>query len=873
MTPMPMRCSISLIAPRGPFEMRRLSIVGLLLVWTACGVHENDFEADWPANLDRVWVGEDFWANRLQDWRISEGRLECLEGTDGLPLRTVHVLTRRIGVSRGKVQLRVRSGALGEGSFEPGSAFGFLIGVGRDVDYRSAALIQSAPGEGAGLFVGVRADGGLFLANVNRDLEPLRETSSEVDPRSEVSLDVVIEPDGYDYRLKIRAVDAAGRRGDLEIEGVPAELLEGGIALVSHQWRRWFDQIRFAGDKLVACSECAVGPILSTQYSLSRGLLKMTAQLMPVSEAEGTDAALQVRRNGSWETVATADVVVPGWTATFRLAEWDSGRDASYRVVFPASASEMRTAGSYWDGTIRRDPVDQPVVSVAGFTGNHNVGHGFGNAGFDYTSRIWFPHGDIVRAVNRQGVDLLFFSGDQVYEGGSPTGADRRTIQSATLDYLYKWYLWCWAFRDLTRDIPAITIPDDHDVFQGNLWGAGGRYAEVDHNGGYVMPAEWVQMVERTQTSHLPDPVDPEPVDQGIGVYFTALTWGRIGIAVIEDRKFKSGCADVRPGYAGRPDHVTEWPYDPGALDPPGLSLLGDRQERFLSEWVADWSGQDMKLAVSQSAFAGLATHHGARLERIYADLDSNGWPRSGRRRALEILRKGFVFHLGGDQHLSSLVHHGLDSFEDAGYSFVVPSIANFYPRAWHPETPGLDRARDAPPWLGRHMDGLGNRVTVHAVTNPTGATGISTEREPLELHDNMPGYGIVRFDKEARTITVENWPRYADPEDPAAGGQYEGWPMTIPLEANYGRKAFGYLPVVQSVGIENPVVQVLDSQGEPVYTLRIGGSTIRPWVFEPGFYAIRVGDPDRGGFVTRTGLRAGSGDTDTLRITLPPQP
>ena len=29
-----------------------------------------------------------------------------------------------------------------------------------------------------------------------------------------------------------------------------------------------------------------------------------------------------------------------------------------------------------------------------------------------------------------------------------------RTGANAHLDYLYKWYLWSWAFRDLTKDRP-----------------------------------------------------------------------------------------------------------------------------------------------------------------------------------------------------------------------------------------------------------------------------------------------------------------------------------------------------------------------------------------------------------------------------------
>ena len=36
-------------------------------------------------------------------------------------------------------------------------------------------------------------------------------------------------------------------------------------------------------------------------------------------------------------------------------------------------------------------------------------------------------------------------------------------------------------------------------------------------DGGYFKPVEYVQEVERAQTSHLPDPFDPTPVQRGIG--------------------------------------------------------------------------------------------------------------------------------------------------------------------------------------------------------------------------------------------------------------------------------------------------------------------------------------------------------------------
>src|SRR2546422_208898 len=33
--------------------------------------------------VTRTWLGAEFWANRLQDWRLHQGRMECLTGASG----------------------------------------------------------------------------------------------------------------------------------------------------------------------------------------------------------------------------------------------------------------------------------------------------------------------------------------------------------------------------------------------------------------------------------------------------------------------------------------------------------------------------------------------------------------------------------------------------------------------------------------------------------------------------------------------------------------------------------------------------------------------------------------------------------------------
>jgi len=291
------------------------------------------------------------------------------------------------------------------------------------------------------------------------------------------------------------------------------------------------------------------------------------------------------------------------------------------------------------------------------------------------------------------------------------------------------------------------------------------------------------------------------------------------------------------PQKGPRPDHITDPKYDPKALDVPGAELLGERQLKFLRHWAADWRGAEMKAVLSQTIFCGGAHLHGSRNNRILVDLDSNGWPQSGRNRALGEMRKAFAIHIAGDQHLGTVIHHGIDDWDDAGWSFCVPSIANLYLRWWAPLEPGKNRRPNMPEYTGQFTDGLGNKLTMWAVANPS----------PEENHDKLTtraaGFGVVRFNKPKRTITVECWPRNVGVSDPDAK-QYPGWPVTIDQLDNYARKAVAYLPTLKVSGMEDPVVQVIEQgSGEIVYTLRIKGREFRPKVFAKGRYTIKVGD------------------------------
>lgn len=560
-------------------------------------------------------------------------------------------------------------------------------------------------------------------------------------------------------------------------------------------------------------------------YTTHNNILKLSAHLYPLDKEEEHKVTLEVMRDGKWTPIATAAVHPVGWTATFRVEKWDMSKDVKYRV--------RHAGGSTYEGLIRRDPVEKDTIVAVAFTGN-SPGPGGGT----------ISKKDVVDNVRKVDPDILLWTGDQVYNH------QRHTEH---------WLTFGETFGDILRDRPTVTIPDDHDVGQPNLWGGGGRKVDLDTKGGYTRPADYVKMVERQQTSHLPDPYDPTPIEQGIGVYYTSLNLGGVDFAIVEDRKFKSGPFDldiVGRKLGPRPDHIEVPGFNPKDFDKPGLTLLGERQLRFLDDWGKDWDDARFKVVVSQTVWSMASTYHSATKKFYHADFDANGWPQTPRDKAVDAMRRCFAFHVCGDQHLGTIVQYGIDDWRDAGYAFCVPSVANLYPRWWISKEKGKNAEPGAQEHTGDFHDGFGNKLTVYAHTNP-----VETGREPAELHDRMPGWGVVRLDKKTRKITMECWPRMVDPTDPASK-QYAGWPRTIHLYDNYGRDAKAYLPALTVKGQTDPIVQVIDEKsGDVVYTLRIQGTAWKPKVFHEGAYTVKVSK----GKQTKvfTGIRSVGKDSD----------
>lgn len=801
------------------------------LVAIPLSVLADDYRMELPENVTRPWIGAEFWSTALADWQLSNGRVETVHPANE---HQVVLLTHQLKRTDGDLQMSVRLGSMqalpsGDGSFGsvgsvPGWAgFRFAVTGARPEDYRSALS------GGQGISAGITTQGRLFVGQQISDrvvdphhLNNLRLVLQAecLGDDAEVMLTVFAAESDTVLSVMTARVNKSPLFGNVAIACEPLALSVGGVpvgatvpqAALASDIRFWFDDWRITGSKVEAHAEQTWGPILWTQYTIHKNTVKLTAHFAPMGEKAGRETELLLADGkGGWKSAVREKIDPLSRTAEFRIDDWDSSRAVDYAVTYLDAS---------WSGTLRSDPVDHPNVRMAVLSGMEDFA---------------FPNRSIMQNVIAQDPDLVFFAGGQV--GGSPGGAPflRATtadeVPRATLGYLSNYWLFGWSFRDLLKDRPSVIIPDARDVFQGRLWGNGGKFSADQGagggEGGYRMHPTWINMVQRTQVSHLPDAYDPTPTESGIEVFYTDLHWGGVSFAILEDRKFKSPPDEiiVEPLIGSNGLDNRKAPNSgPLLLDKEGSAFLGNRQLAFLTDWATNWGYAEFKAVLSCSPFYALPTYHGGTVsadgsEKL-AQLDSNGWPQTARARALSAIRKAHAIMIHGDKNLATLVQHGVEDWGDSSWSYAAPGIANN-----GPPSPSIAR--------GEVFDDLGNKLSVWAMDDTSAGS--------------TSGYGIITFDKAKLEITVESWPVVENFTGPATAAQMPGWPMTMRVDDMYARPPVAWLPTLRLVGVpegEHPLIRVFDeSDGSMVYARRVSETDFPLKVFALGSYTILVGE------------------------------
>ena len=733
-------------------------LFALLIVGVACVTSTTiRAEAVDPGEGTRRWLGPNIWPNPMQDWSVKDGDIVALAGRD----RTAHALGFRVTPESlaGPMHITVAIHA------DPAvTRAGLRLGIQSPIDDPRAALLAHGVGIDAAIEVTSNTSTTLHLGNASQP--------ADLDPNAgPIRLTLELTPGDTTEGVTVRlmATDANDRSASL-LAIFNADTLRGNIALLAQSAfvgpptaeaidtrpRVRFNNWTIDGDHLTRDPEAAFGPILWSQYTLSDGRLTVSAQMPPLGEADPDTVAFQVADGPDWQTLAHSRIDPDARVAVFRIDQWRHERPTDARLVY-----RWQGEPHAWAMTIRPEPAPDRPLSVAVFSCDHGYA---------------FPHAPLVADVLQRDPDVVFFAGDQIYEhvGGFGT-ARTQPVDFAILDYLRKYAQFGWTWREVLRDRPSVVIPDDHDVYHGNVWGAGGRLLQPGERpvqGGYLMPTRFVNAVQMTQTASLPPPFDPTPTPSGIGVYYTAFRYGPLDLAVVEDRKWKTG-----PGQIDGPI------YERSALQ--DAELLGRRQEAFLERWLEREA--PFKVVLSQTMFAKPATHQGWQLKPQPRDPDCNGWPMPARDRALKLLGPDVVM-LAGDQHLGMLARLGVETWDDGPLAFMAPGTANGHPRAWLPDTTAAGEPAKPRGHTGRYIDGLGGRLDVLGVANPQPGSN------ELRTHNTHPhtlarlkgsGWGLATFDPATGRITfdmIRTPGRSNDDDDNTPGvDSFPGFPITPP--------------------------------------------------------------------------------------------
>lgn len=725
-----------------------IAILCIALIQIASAIQ---FAPNWQK--DAAWPGPQWWPQPPYDWQQSGGGMI----TRALRGRQLSLLPYEVGpvASDGSFDAKVsivfsdlpsssRNGSK-SGPIFAGFAFGRR---GADSDFRSA-LINTAKAyyafissTGRVILFKERAEmppprapplataafpPGAIAADkpINLYLSLVRLNFNSVRVSFTVSVESGINPTSRTVSTTFVAENVLGGLS-LTAEGPADKGFLGIASLVTYRG------LELSGTMLKYFPGQIFGPILWTQYSISDDILRLQVQLAPVPPSI---VRLYVRpeQTNTWIFASASKSDPLSRTALF-VNRWKAYKNIN--VEYQARLS-WGGQNAIWEGTIRQQP-NNPKGKI-------RLGVFSCDAGY------LFPQSQTVKQVTGQNPDVLAFLGDQLYEYmGSFPVVRYGPISKSMLDFLYKWYHFGWQWREVLKDRPSLILADDHDVFQNNLWGSNGKLllnptAQLWERGGYVMPVQWVNAVEKCYMGHLPPNPQKIVTPSGIVARFTNVRYGGVDFAILEDRKFKTGPLEIPPKLRSTGGN--------GAL-------LGSDQETFLLNWARNWTGAVMKVALSGTIFAKASTHQesSGKIFRAKYSLDSAAWPKLAHDRVVRILGQYNVPSVHGDQHFGVFLKQGVAQYGDGGYAFMVPGLATDFLRGCWPGVSGQIQPSTVSK-TGRFIDDMGNPLDVLGVTNPDYDGPIIDVKygdSPVTMAVKRgSGYGMMVFDKANLAIEV----------------------------------------------------------------------------------------------------------------------
>ena len=774
--------------------MRKLVLLSLL----ACAVLGTKVPAE-----DSLWLGGEWWGNRLQDWSMRDGAIVF----SGKPKHPMPVATWLAGEIKpgGEGFTASVTVDFGANARRGDSWAGVLLGIGAgELDAGLLTHVFGLGGKGGGLVVAIAPDGTLTLRD--RRIENSRdaiilatgERSPEMHDPGPYLLEINAKssPDGIEL-LAVSKLDGKVI-SSLEVGDLERAALDGGIGLIVQPPKKndaafhpAFAGFHIDGGSVMRAPERRFGPVAGIQFTTGAHGLKLSAQCVPTGPSAKAapslypQARLDYRAKGAhaWSPGPVVAISAPSHTAVFDLPDWNRKTAVDIRVV-PIDAHGRDAAEEFfYSGTVPAEPSGREL-RIAQFHCPRMLGVGNDEPytavprehSFERFTRrnLLLPNESALNRIREQLPDLLLFTGDQLYEGVPTRPEFDATGAPVFEDYLYKWMVFLRAFGSLTRTVPAVTMPDDHDVFLGNFWGWSGNPPPgqpgkpgFKRGHGWPFPPAFYNLVVATQSAHLPAPLGAPATPKGLHSYGTVMDFGGASFAIVEGRSHKS------PPLEQFRDH------------PENASLLGADQEAWLEAWPDRLANDVPRFVVTQTYFVNAMTD--AKGNISHDVIDSDGWPKPARDRAVRLFKDAGAVLLAGDIHNSVLLKLGVDGPDDGPYQFIPLAFGQFFQRWWEPATPGGGWKPGDQPYTGRFSDVLGSPFRVIACANAKISMREAAEagfqargRLIVDPDLTQSGYGLVVVDRDKGVLRFEHWNRDAEEGQPST--QFPGWPVEVSI-------------------------------------------------------------------------------------------
>jgi hypothetical protein len=211
----------------------------------------------WRNTHDRVWLGEDYWANPMEDWRVVDGAAEVQTSGGN---RNIHLLTHQLTDPAGDLEMSVAIDRVAIDGSDGGA--GFRIGVRSEInEYRSNVFAKG------GVPAGVIGDK-LVLGN----------SEVSINATSAFRLSLSGKPMGDRYELTLSASYTSGKSIGTIKDAVSMDTVLGNVVLISNYnpnirkgkgARYRFGDWAVHGSAFTRRESHKFGPILWSMYSLS----------------------------------------------------------------------------------------------------------------------------------------------------------------------------------------------------------------------------------------------------------------------------------------------------------------------------------------------------------------------------------------------------------------------------------------------------------------------------------------------------------------------------------------------------------------------------------------------------------------------------